>query len=52
MGTARDGCEKSGGLYQPYVMSEIRFSITKDNISKIRMSLYIVENNISKRDSQ
>lgn len=28
-------------------MLEIRFSITKDNISKIRMSLCIVENNMN-----
>lgn len=52
MGTTCDGCEKSGGFYQAYVMLEIRFSITKDNISKIRMSLCIVKNNIIKRDDQ
>lgn len=47
MGTACVGCGKSGRLYQAYVMLEIRFSITKDNISKIRMSLCIVENNMN-----
>ena len=33
-------------------MSEIRFSITKDNISKIQMSLHIVKNNMSYGDNQ
>ena len=52
MGTACVGCGKSGGLYQAYVILEIRFSITKDNISKIQMSLHIVKNNMSYGDNQ
>lgn len=43
---------KSEGFYQPDVRKRIKFSITKDNISKIQISLCIVENNISYRDNQ
>ena len=50
MGEARSEDRKSEGFYQPDVRKRIKFSITKDNISKIQISLCIVENNISKRD--
>ena len=43
---------QDGGFYQPYVMPEIRFSITKDNISKIQMSLCIAESNMIYIDDQ
>lgn len=52
MGEARGEGRKSEGFYQPDVRKRIKFSITKDNISKIRKSLCIVENNIIKRDDQ
>ncbi len=43
MGEARGEGRKSEGFYQPDVRKRIKFSITKDNISKIQMSLCIVE---------
>ena len=43
---------KSEGFYQPDVKKRIKFSITKDNISKIQMSLHIVKNNMSYGDNQ
>ena len=52
MGEARSEDRKSEGFYQPDVRKRIKFSITKDNISKIQISLCIVENNISYRDNQ
>ena len=52
MGEARSEGRKSEGFYQPDVRKRIKFSITKDNISKIQISLCIVENNISYRDNQ
>ena len=52
MGEARSEGRKSEGFYQSDVRKRIKFSVTKDNISKIQMSLCIVGNNISYRDNQ
>jgi hypothetical protein len=52
MGEACGEGRKSEGFYQPDVRKRIKFSITKDNISKIQMSLCIIGNNISYRDNQ
>lgn len=52
MGEARSEDRKSEGFYQPDVRKRIKFSITKDNISKIQMSLCIAESNMIYRDDQ